>query len=134
MAFLLAPETPPFTHQFTSLRVNLHLSICACWHRPPSSHVATPVDVVRFACHQTCRTTCGWFAAGGGISLLGCRGFSIVVAGFEVGLGIDAVLGSFLIHREDARLPLGVVMGNTESDIRNGSGVVPWDSLSYGFY
>ncbi len=56
------------------------------------------------------------------------------MAGLEVGLGVDAVLGSFLVHCEDAHFPFGIGAGNAESDIHDGSGVVLWDSFSYGLH
>ncbi len=34
VTFLLAPETPPFTHQLAPLGVNLHVSVLSPGHVP----------------------------------------------------------------------------------------------------
>ncbi len=36
-----------------------------------------------------------------------------------MGLGVDVVLGPFFIHRDDALLPFGIGVGNSESDVHN---------------
>ncbi len=134
VAFLLAPETPSLTHQLALLRINLHLGICACWHRPSAPQVAASVGAIGLARRGTCRATCSGFAAGGSIGLLALLGPSTILAGFEVGLGIDAVLCSFFIHGDDARFPLWVSSWDTESDVGDNPGVVAGNSLPHRFY
>ncbi len=61
-------------------------------------------------------------------------GPSVVAAGFEVGLGVDAILGMFLVHCDDVRLPFGVGARDAEPNVGDGAGVVAGNSLPYRFY
>ncbi len=56
------------------------------------------------------------------------------MAGLEVGLGVDAVLGAFFVHGENARFPFGVGAQDAEPDVRNDPGVIPGNSLLDRFH
>ncbi len=88
----------------------------------PSECTTVPSSPVvgQAACRRrTCHATCSRFAAGGSIGLLVRLGSPVVVSLLEtMGLLIDVVLGAFLIHRQDARLPFGIGARNTEADVR----------------
>ncbi len=43
VAFLLAPETPPFAHQLAALHVDLHLGVCSLGRVPLPLVIAWPV-------------------------------------------------------------------------------------------
>ncbi len=43
VAFLLAPETSPLTHQLAPLHINLHLRVRSPWHVPLAPVIAQPV-------------------------------------------------------------------------------------------
>ncbi len=51
-----------------------------------------------------------------------------------MGLSIDAVFGSFLVHGEDPRLPFRVGAWDTESDVGDDSRVVAGNALSDHLY
>ncbi len=91
VAFLLAPETPPFAHQLAACCIDLHLRVGSLGHVPLPPVIAW--SVVLFGRRRTCCATCCWFAAGGGIGFLTGVWFSVVATRFVVGLGEDAVLG-----------------------------------------
>ncbi len=61
-------------------------------------------------------------------------GSAVVATGLEVGLGVDAVLGAFFVHGEDACLPFGIGAQDGEANVGDGAGVVAGNSFSYRFY
>ncbi len=133
VAFLLAPETPSLAQQLAPLGVNLHLGIRSLGRVPLPPVIAWPV--ILLGARRTCHATCCWSAAGGSIGPLVQLEWSlVVVARFEVGLSIDTVLGAFLVHGDDARLPFGVVARNAKPDVGDGSGVVVGNALPHRFY
>ncbi len=58
----------------------------------------------------------------------------IIVARFEVGLSVDAVLHSFFIHGDHARFPLLVVARDPEPDVGDDAGVVTGNSFPHRLY
>ncbi len=81
----------------------------------------------------TCRAPCIAFAEGGNLleasRLLVVASVALTDA---VGLVVGAVVLAFLVHDEDAFLPLVIVLGNPYPDTGDDRCIRPWHPLSHG--
>ncbi len=119
---LSAYEASPLAHHLSSVYVHWHALSVIC-RPPPRSRVVA----LSMGGRLGCRGTCSLVGAGGSNGLLVATGLCVAL-GNAIDLVIHPFLLSFLIHDEDACLPLGIGSGNIDPSVGDECGVGAWDS------
>ncbi len=100
------------------------VAFLACAHRVSSAALSMGSQL---GCQGTCHSTCSLVGAGGSNGLLVASGLYVAL-GNAIDLVVHSFLLSFLVHDEDACLPLGIGSGNIYPGVGDERGVGAWDS------